>query len=281
MKTKDNLDTNIFPTWCPGCGNLGIWSAIKKSINNLDIAKERVVIVYGIGCSGNMASFVKAYGFHGVHGRGIPVAEGIKLANHKLKVIVVGGDGDLLGEGLNHFVQASRANHDVSVIIHNNQIYGLTTGQSSPTSLKKTKSKSYPLGVTDEPINPLQLALTAGATHVSRGFSGDINQLTELVGSSIDHEGFSVLDVLQPCVTFNKINTYKWFQERVEKLNGPIEDRIDALKKAVWTNEKIFTGEFYKEENSPFHARWPQIDERTLIQQTTNNDINQIMESLS
>lgn len=281
MKKKGNLDTNIFPTWCPGCGNLGIWSAIKKSINNLDIPKERVVIVYGIGCSGNMASFVKTYGLHGVHGRGIPVAEGIKMANDRLKVIVVGGDGDLLGEGLNHFIQASRANHDISVIIHNNQIYGLTTGQSSPTSLKDTKSKSYPLGVDDEPINPIQLALTAGATHVSRGFAGDIKQLTELVGSSIDHEGFSVLDVLQPCVTFNKVNTYEWFRERVDKLDGPLEDRIEALKKAVWTDKKIFTGEFYKEEKPPFHSRWPQLGERTLIQQTTNNNIGEIMKDLN
>lgn len=281
MKKENQLNTDIFPTWCAGCGNFGIWAAIKKSIINLKVPKERVVMVYGIGCSGNMASFLKTYGFHGLHGRGLPVAEGVKLANHKLKVVVVGGDGDLLGEGLNHFIQACRANHDLTVIIHNNQSYSLTTGQSSPTSLRGTKSKSYPLGVIDEPINPLQLALTAGATHVLRGFSGDINQLTELVDKAIEHKGLSILEVLQPCVTFNKINTYEWFREKIEKLEQPQTDRVEALKKAVWTREKIFTGEFYKEERKAFHKQWPQIGEKTLIQRQINNQIEDLLKELS
>lgn len=282
MSSKNKqLNTSQSPTWCPGCGNFAIWTAIKKAILGLDVASERVAIVYGIGCSGNMASFIKSYGFHGVHGRGIPVAEGIKLANDKLKVLVVGGDGDLLGEGLNHFIQGCRANHDVTVIIHNNQTYSLTTGQSSPTSLMGTKSKTMPLGVVDQPINPLQLALASGASQVLRGYSGDVEQLLRLAKLAVNHKGFSVLEVLQPCVIFNKINTYQWFESRVERLEGPIESRVEALKTAVWTNDKIYTGEFFSQETETFDEKWPQIDEQTLIQRKGNSKIKRFLKELS
>lgn len=246
MKPEE-LNTSVFPTWCPGCGDYGIWAALKKALSKLDTPIENVVIVYGIGCSGNMASFLKVYGVHGLHGRAIPVAEGIKLANKKLKVIVVGGDGDLLGEGVAHLVAASRSNPDITVILHNNQIYGLTTGQSSPTSLKGSKSKTYPMGTPDEPLNPVQLSLTLGASQVMRGFAGDIEHLTTLISDAINHEGFSLVEVLQPCVTFNKINTYAWFRERIKKLEQPERSRLEALRKGVWTNQQIMIGEFFRE----------------------------------
>lgn len=262
----ENLNTKIFPNWCPGCGDYGIWAALKKALGNLDLPKERLVIVYGIGCHGNMASFMNVYGVHGLHGRAIPVAEGIKLANSKLKVVVIGGDGDLLGEGMNHLISAARSNPDITVILHNNQVYGLTTGQSSPTSLKGSVSKTYPNGVPDEPINPIQLMLTLGASHVSRGFAGDIEHLTQLINRALKHRGFSLVDVLQPCVTYNKLNTYAWFRQRLKKLERPETSRLEALRKAVWSNEQILIGDFFAEEKPVFGYNYPQIKDKTVLQ---------------
>lgn len=264
---EDQLKTSLFPTWCPGCGDFGIWGSLKAAIRQSNIPMERVVVVYGIGCSGNMASFIKVYGFHGLHGRGLPAAAGIKLSNHRLKVIVVGGDGDLLGEGMAHFVASCRSNHDVTVILHNNQVYGLTTGQNSPTALKGTTSKSSPLGVIEEPINPVQLALVSGASHVLRGFAGDIPKLSELMKLGIAHEGFSLVDVLQPCVTFNKLNTYDWFRERIKYVDKPYGSALEAVGGAQWTEETIMLGELYKEEKPAFHKQIELLNEKTLIQQ--------------
>jgi 2-oxoglutarate ferredoxin oxidoreductase subunit beta len=265
-------------TWCPGCGNYGIFAALKAAIEKSGIPLSQFVVVYGVGCHGNMASTIKLYGVHALHGRAIPVAEGIKLANHKLKVIVVTGDGDMLGEGLSHFINACRGNHDLTLILHNNQVYGLTTGQTSPTSLKETRSKTVPLGVINEPINAIQTALLMGASHVSRGFAAEIPKLTEMIDRSIKHTGLSLVEVLQPCVTFNKINTYDWFRNRIKPLTVPEESRFGAMAKAVWTEESIFTGEIYKDEKKSFHETWPQIKEQTLIQNIQENDIAGIME---
>ncbi len=277
IKEATDLNTKQFPTWCPGCGDFAIWAALKSAVAGLKIPWEQVVVVYGIGCSGNMSSFVKAYGFHGLHGRGIPAAAGIKMANHRLKVIVVGGDGDLLGEGMGHFVAACRANHDVTVILHNNQVYGLTTGQHSPTALKGTKSKSAPLGVVDEPINPVQLALTCGAKHVMRGFAGDINHLSGLISAGLAYEGFSFIDALQPCVTFNKLNTYMWFRERIKYIERPATSALEALKAGVWTNKQIQIGTFYKQDSVSFTAGIELLRRQTLIQrQSEKQDINQL-----
>lgn len=279
--TTDQLNTNFKPTWCPGCGDFGIWAALKAAITQLNWPLERLVVVYGVGCHGNMSSNLKLYGFHGLHGRALPAAEGIKLANHKLKVVVVSGDGDLLGEGMNHFITACRGNHDLTILLHNNQVYGLTTGQSSPTSLKGTKSKTTPLGVIDEPINAPQLALLMGATHVARGFAGNIPQLTGLVKSAIEHKGLALVDVLQPCVTYNKLNTYDWFRQRLKNLETTYESRFQALSAAVWTDKQILLGEFYKENKELFHEQWPQIKEKTLIQnQDANRDLSEIISKL-
>jgi len=283
MEDKNNgLETRIFPTWCPGCGDFGIWAALKAAIAASGLPRERFVVVYGIGCSGNMASFVKLYGVHGLHGRGIPLAEGIKMANHKLKVIVVGGDGDLLGEGMAHFIAGARMNADISVILHNNQIYGLTTGQSSPTSLKGSKGKATPDGVIDEPVNPVQLALIAGAGHVNRGFAGDIAHLTELIKGAIVYEGFSLVDVLQPCVTFNKLNTYEWFRQRIAKLDRPYERKYEAVIESKWDDERILLGEFYKDENKQaWHRAILQLKEMTLIQKMHQKvDLQEIIDKM-
>ena len=198
MANIDKFKTNSEITWCPGCGNFGIFLALKQAFLKLGLNPSDILVVYGIGCHGHMVNYLKTFGFEGLHGRALPVAQGAKLANKNLTVIAIAGDGDQLGEGGNHFLHAGRRNIDITCIIRNNQIYSLTVGQASPTSEKGFKSKSTPLGVIDEPLNPVALAISAGAGFVSRGFSGDVNYLTDLFVQAIEHKGFSVVDVLQP-----------------------------------------------------------------------------------
>lgn len=249
--TADTFKTGFLPTWCPGCGDFGIWMALKEALVKLDIGTDDGLIVYGIGCHGNMYDWMKIYGFEGLHGRALPVAQGAKLANHKLPVIAVCGDGDCLGEGGNHFIHAAKRNPDITVIVHDNQVYGLTTGQASPTAKQGFKTKSTPEGVTDEPINPLALGLVSGATFVARGFAGDIPGLTQIIAQAISHKGFSVVDVLQPCVTFDKVHTYAWYRQRLYQLSteGYVPDnKFKALEKAMEWGDKIPLGILYKED---------------------------------
>jgi len=283
MSKATDFNTPIFPNWCPGCGDFSIWAGLKQACAELGWEPHQFCVVYGIGCSGNMCSFVNAYGFEGLHGRGIPVAAGIKIANHELPVIMVGGDGDLLGEGIGHLIHACRANHDLTVIIHNNQVYGLTTGQTAPTSQKGMKTKSTPTGVIEEQTNPVTLAITAGATFVARGFSGDIPHLTQLIKQGINHKGFAVIDVLQPCVTFNKINTYQWFRERIYKLENKDYQQTTkpaALARAFedW-NEKIPLGIFWQEDKPTYEDSLPQLQKGPLIKRDISNiNISRLLE---
>src|SRR5213594_4376668 len=205
----------IDPDWCPGCGDFGVLKALKVASGKLGIKPKDLMIVSGIGCSSNLPGFIHAYGVHSLHGRAVAIATGIKLANHALNVVITGGDGDGYGIGLGHFVHAMRRNLDLTYVVMNNEIYGLTTGQASPTSEKDHKTKSTPEGVIENPINPLALALAAGATFVARGFSGDVKTLTDIMVRGIKHKGFALLDVMSPCVTYNKVNTYEWFRQRV------------------------------------------------------------------
>lgn len=272
--TQQSLKSSIFPTWCPGCGDFGIWASLKQAISELELPEEQLVLVYGVGCSGNMADFNRVYGFHALHGRGIGNAEAIKLANHDLKVIVIAGDGDTYGEGLNHFLTAVRGNHDITLIIHDNQVYGLTTGQNSPTTAQGTKTKSSPLGVVDRPVNPLALALSADATFVARGYAGKIPHLTDLMKKAILHSGISLLDVFQPCVSFNKVNTHQWFQTKVYDLqesgHNP-QDRQAAWQKSYET-DKLPIGLFYQDPNSvPYHKQLPQLQSSSLIKQWSDH----------
>jgi 2-oxoglutarate ferredoxin oxidoreductase subunit beta len=249
--TAQSYTTGFLPTWCPGCGDFGIWKSLQGAFAKLEIAPDEGMIVYGIGCHGNMYDWMKMYGFVGLHGRSLPVAQGIKLANHKLPVVVVSGDGDCLGEGGNHFIHAAKRNPNLTVVVHDNQVYGLTTGQAAPTAKAGFKTKSTPEGVTDEPLSPVTLGLTAGATFVARGFAGDLPGLTELIAQAIQHKGFSVVDVLQPCVTFDKVHTYQWYRQRLYKLaeTGYVPDnKLAAMEKAMEWGDKIPLGIFYKEE---------------------------------
>jgi 2-oxoglutarate ferredoxin oxidoreductase subunit beta len=274
----EDYNTKQFPNWCPGCGDLSIWASLKSALMKLNLTGDKVLVTYGIGCHGHMVNFLKVNGFEGLHGRPVPVAEGVKLANHKLPVIAVSGDGDAYGEGLTHFLNAARGNHNLTYIVHNNQVYGLTTGQTSPTSMKGFKSKSTPEGVIDEPVNPLTLAISAGATFVSRGFAGDIPFTTELIMQAINHNGFALVDIFQPCVTFNKINTYQWFREHIYKLQDHnTADKIAAMKKAMET-EKLPIGIFYKENKPAYEDQVSEIKQLPLIKQSLKVDTKQLME---
>lgn len=246
--TADSFKTSFMPTWCPGCGDYGIWLSLKEALAKQGIGPDDGLVVYGVGCHGNMYDWMNIYGFAGLHGRTLPVAQGVKLVNPKLPVIVVSGDGDGLGEGGNHFIHAAKRNPDITVILHDNQVYGLTTGQASPTAKPGFITKSTPEGATDNPINPLLIAIAAGATFVARGFAGDTPGLTGLLGDAITHKGFSVVDVLQPCVTFDKIHTYQWYRQRLYQLQEAPADKMKAIEKAMEWGDKIPIGVFYKED---------------------------------
>jgi 2-oxoglutarate/2-oxoacid ferredoxin oxidoreductase subunit beta len=241
--------TETKPTWCPGCGDFGVVAALEMAVKRLKIPSYNVVIISGIGCSSNLPHFLSSYGFHGIHGRVLPVAEGIRWANHGLTVIGTGGDGDGFGIGAGHFVHAMRRNVDLTYVTMDNQIYGLTTGQASPTSTMGQKTKSTPNGVIENPIDPVALALASGATYVARGFSGDVKHLTDLVANGISHHGFSFVDVFSPCVTYNKINTFDFFRQRVYKLESAGHNPADitaAFQRALEWGDKIPIGLFYK-----------------------------------
>ncbi len=241
--------TDTKPTWCPGCGDFGVVAAVEMAVKRLGIPSHNVVIVSGIGCSSNLPHFLSSYGFHGIHGRALPVAEGIRWANHGLTVIGTGGDGDGFGIGAGHFVHAMRRNVDLTYVTMDNQIYGLTTGQASPTSTMGQKTKSTPNGVIENPIDPIALALASGATYVARGFSGDVKQLADLVAKGIQHKGFALVDVFSPCVTYNKINTFDFFRQRVYKLESAGHnpaDLVAAWQRSLEWGDKIPIGLFYE-----------------------------------
>ncbi|MFH1171484.1 MAG: thiamine pyrophosphate-dependent enzyme [bacterium] len=268
----ERFETTHAPTWCSGCGDFAIWRAIKLALDEEKYQPHDVMIVYGIGCAGNMADRLRVYGFHGLHGRALPVAEGIKLANHRLPVIVVGGDGDGYGEGMGHFIHTMRGNHDLTYIVHDNAVYGLTKGQTAPTSPKGFVTNSTPAGVIEEPVNPLALAIAAGATFVARGFSGDVHHLSALISAGMQHRGFALIDVLQPCVTFNHLNTFDFYRSRVYKLEETkgyaVTDRAAAFVRALEWGEKIPIGILFQDENRPaYHEEVPQLAKGSLVNQ--------------
>ena len=237
------------PTWCPGCGDFGVVAAVEMALKRLQIPSHNIVIVSGIGCSSNLPHFLSSYGFHGIHGRALPVAEGVRWANHGLTVVATGGDGDGFGIGAGHFVHTMRRNVDMVYVTMDNQIYGLTTGQASPTSMMGQKTKSTPTGVIENPIDPIALALASGATYIARGFSGDVKHMADLIANGIQHKGFAFVDALSPCVTYNKLNTFDWFRQRVYKLEGSGHDPSDikaAWVKALEWGDKVPIGLFYK-----------------------------------
>ncbi len=254
------FQVNLNPTWCPGCGDYGLLRGLQLALAKLDLDPSQVVIVSGIGCSSNLPHFVKAYGYHSLHGRALPTAQGIKMVNPNLIVIAAGGDGDGYGIGVGHLVHACRRNLDITYVVMDNQIYGLTTGQTSPTSDFGSKTKSTPDGNYEYSLNPIFLAISAGATFVARTFSGEPEHMSEIIAKAIQHKGFALVDDISPCVTYNKKNTYQWFKERVYKLEDIGHDPFDinqAIQRATEWEDKIPIGIFYI---NPDKASHDQID---------------------
>lgn len=246
------MDTNRFDmegldiAWCPGCGNFAILRALKEALSELEIEPEKLVVVSGIGQAAKAPHYYRCNLFNGLHGRSLPVATAIKAVNPELIVIDESGDGCMYGEGGNHFIHAIRRNPDITNIVHNNMVYGLTKGQASPTSLQGFKTLVQREGVFHESFNPLAIAITLGASFVARAFAGDIAQTKEIIKKAIAHKGYALVDILQPCVTYNKLNTYSWFKSKtyyLDESHNP-HDRLEALKKA-WETETLPLGIFY------------------------------------
>jgi 2-oxoglutarate/2-oxoacid ferredoxin oxidoreductase subunit beta len=264
--TLPELKGRVDPDWCPGCGDFGVLAALQKALVELQIQPHNIVTISGIGCSSNLPGYINTYGMHTLHGRALAVATGVKLANHSLTVVVTGGDGDGFGIGGNHFIHTMRRNVDLVYLAMDNQIYGLTTGQVSPTSRIGMKTKSTPFGSVESPINPISLALAAGATFIARGFSGEQKHLTNLIRQAIQHKGFAFIDVFSPCVTYNHDNTYQWFKPRVKKLEDDASydagNWIAAMEKSQIWGEEIPIGKFFQRTDIPaLHECEPILEE--------------------
>ncbi|MBU0598269.1 2-oxoacid:ferredoxin oxidoreductase subunit beta [Patescibacteria group bacterium] len=283
MLTQQDYTSTYKPTWCPGCGNFGIHPATKKALAELNLPPHRVAMTFGIGCSSNGANFFKLYAFHSIHGRSLPVAVGIKLSNHDLTVIADAGDGDAYGEGVGHFVHTARGNIDITYLVHDNRLYSLTKGQMSPTSMKGMKTMSTPFGSLNEPFNPLAAAIINGATFVAQGFSGDINHLSGLIKQAIMHKGFALINILQVCTTFNKVNTFQWYKERIYKLEDAGHDAANygkALAAAIKNHDKIPIGVLYQTSRPSYHQQLDQLREKPLVKQSAEEiDVNKSFDS--
>lgn len=265
-----DLKGKVDPDWCPGCGDFGVLAAVQKALVELQIPNHSVATVSGIGCSSNFPGFINTYGMHTLHGRSLPVASGLKMANHDLTVLVTGGDGDGFGIGAGHFVHAMRRNINLTYMVLDNQVYGLTTGQTSPTSRVGMKTKSNPYGNMDTPVNPITLALSAGATFVGRGFSAEQKHLTELIKQAILHKGFSFLDIFSPCVTYNHDNTFQWFRPRVKKLEDDAAydstNWVGAMERATVWGDEIPIGKFFERTDQPsLEETEPVLDQCALV----------------
>jgi 2-oxoglutarate ferredoxin oxidoreductase subunit beta len=258
--------------WCPGCGNFGILQAFKNAMVELQIEPHQFTVVSGIGQAAKLPHYTRCNTFNGLHGRTLPVATGIRLANNDMMVIAVAGDGDCYGEGGNHLIHAIRRNINVNLFVHNNQIYGLTKGQASPTSTEGIKTKNQPLGVFSEQLNPMTLGVALDCSFVARAFSGDPEHLKALMMEAINHKGFALIDILQPCVSFNKINTYQWYKDRVYHIEPEFdpEDRIKAFKISLEWGERIPIGVIYKNSRSTYEERMPIINNNPLANQSLN-----------
>lgn len=280
MAKEADFMTNVKSTWCPGCGNFGIYTALRQAFAELGLEPHQVVMSFDIGCCGNGANWHKVYGFHSLHGRPLPVAYAVKLANHDLKVIAISGDGGGYGEGGNHFVHTCRGNIDITYIIHNNHRYSLTTGQASPTTEHNEKTKSTPDGLIEYPLHGMQIAITAGATFVAQGYSDEVKHLKELFIKAISHPGFALVDVLQPCVIFNEKNIREIYRQKVYKLEEAgykADDKLEAYKKAAET-EKLPIGVLYQEIRPTYENQLPQLAKMPLVKQPVKKgDISELL----
>jgi len=261
--------------WCPGCGNFPILKAVKKALADGGIAPHEVLFVSGIGQAAKTPHYLNANFFNGLHGRALPAATGAKLANPELVVIVESGDGCTYGEGGNHFLAALRRNLDITLIVHNNQIYGLTKGQASPTSDEGFVTKAQPEGVQQEPFHPLAMAVALHGGFVARSFSGMADHMVEMIRKGIAHKGFSLIDVLQPCVSFNKVNTFAWYKKRCSELPQEYDpsDWDAAIKMSMEWGEKIPIGVLYKNDRPDYASRLSVLGDSPLIERKADPNI--------
>jgi 2-oxoglutarate ferredoxin oxidoreductase subunit beta len=250
MSEAKQFDSATHSDWCPGCGDFGLLAALKKTYAGLNLDPHQMMTVSGIGCSSNLPSFINTYGLHTLHGRSLPIAQGVKLANHRMTVVAVGGDGDGYGIGVGHLVHAMRRNIDITYVVMNNAIYGLTTGQTSPTSGLGMKTKSTPFGNPELPLNPLTLALGCGCGFVARAYTGHLPQLIDILGKAVQHQGFALVDTFSPCVTFNTINTHEFYKKNTKDINkaGHDTSAIHAAFREAAREDYIATGIFYQKE---------------------------------
>ena len=268
MISEKDLSTGVIPSWCRGCGNFSILTALKKAIvdlvNNEGYRWENFVVLTGIGCHGKLTSYIEVNGYHVIHGRVLPVATGIKMANPDLIVIGHAGDGDAYAIGIAHLIHAAKRNIPVVYIVHNNYRFGLTTGQVTPTTELGEKTRSTPYGNPEEPLNPLLIALASGATFVARGFAGDVKHLAWLIKEAVHHRGFALIDVLQPCVAWDPLHTYAYWRQRVYKLEESGHDPTSfeaAWRKAQEYGDRVPIGIFYRVEKPTILDRLPQYEE--------------------
>lgn len=260
--------------WCPGCGNFDIRKAVKKALVAANLEPHQVAFVSGIGQAAKAPHYLNANLFNGLHGRSLPVATGLKLANHQLVVIVESGDGCNYGEGGNHFLAAIRRNLDITLLVHDNQVYGLTKGQASPTSLEHFVTKTQPLGAPSAPFNPVAVAVAMRAGFVARGFSGLGDHLAGLIREAIAHRGFSLVDIMQPCVSFNQVNTFAWYQQRCRPLPETYNpaDGDTAMKTASEFGDIIPLGVIYRREGEIFEEHFPALGKGPLVNQEPDRE---------
>ncbi|HYK75079.1 MAG TPA: 2-oxoacid:ferredoxin oxidoreductase subunit beta [Pseudoneobacillus sp.] len=250
MATFKEFRNNVKPNWCPGCGDFSVQAAMQRAAANVGLEPENLAVISGIGCSGRISGYINSYGLHGIHGRSLPIAQGVKMANRDLTVIASGGDGDGFAIGMGHTIHAIRRNLDITYIVMDNQIYGLTKGQTSPRSAAGFKTKSTPSGSIEPSLSPMETALTVGATFVAQSFSTDLKELTALIEAGLNHKGFSLINVFSPCVTYNKVNTYDWFKENLTKLSdieGYDPSNREMAMQTLMKHNSLVTGLIYQD----------------------------------
>jgi 2-oxoglutarate/2-oxoacid ferredoxin oxidoreductase subunit beta len=280
QRSLSNLDRSK-PDWCPGCGNYTILLALKRAVDELGLDSANTVVVTGIGCGSKINHFIRTYGFEGLHGRALPVATGVKLANHKLNVIVISGDGDAYGIGGNHFLHTCRRNINLTYITQDNSIYALTKGQTSPTSPQGKKTNSTPFGVLEEPINPLALAITAGASFVARASSFKLDQMTGLIKQAIQHKGFSLVNVMQYCPSMNRENNPNWFNENTCEIGDHNKENKQEALVLTERKDKYPLGLFYQVQKPTYDEQEPQIKDVPLVDQKLETDVSDLLEEFN
>ncbi|HCT0380667.1 TPA: 2-oxoacid:ferredoxin oxidoreductase subunit beta [Staphylococcus pseudintermedius] len=274
MATFKDFRNNVKPNWCPGCGDFSVQAAIQKAAANVGLEPDEVALITGIGCSGRLSGYVNSYGVHSIHGRALPLAQGVKMANRNLTVIASGGDGDGYAIGMGHTIHALRRNMNITYIVMDNQIYGLTKGQTSPSSAPGFVTKTTPKGNIEQNVAPLELALSSGATFVAQGFSSDIKALTKIIEDAINHDGFSFVNVFSPCVTYNKINTYDWFKENLIAIddieNYDVSNKQAALQTVI-EHDSLVKGIVYQDTTTPsYESQIDGLAETPLAHQDLN-----------